>query len=277
MDERRRQYLELLGVQIWERRPDRDLGADAPAVAARVPGSPPVLEPAAAAQSSDVEARLNGPVRGRGGETDVPAPSPVASADAGPYADLGWDELAERVRTCTACGLAAGRTQTVFGVGDPSAEWMLVGEAPGAEEDRQGFPFVGRAGQLLTAMLRAIGFARDQVYIANILKCRPPNNRDPKPEEVACCEGFLHRQVALVRPGIILCLGRIAAQNLLKVEAPLKAMRGRRHAYGPAHTPVVVTYHPAYLLRNPVDKRRAWEDLCFARRVLNESRERAPT
>jgi DNA polymerase len=153
---------------------------------------------------------------------------------------------------------------------------MLVGEAPGAEEDRQGFPFVGRAGQLLTAMLRAVGFERNQVYIANILKCRPPSNRDPKPEEVACCEGFLHRQVALVRPRIILCLGRVAAQNLLKVEAPLKALRGRRHSYGTARTPVVVTYHPAYLLRNPVDKRRAWEDLCFARRVLSESGERAP-
>jgi DNA polymerase len=155
----------------------------------------------------------------------------------------------------------------VFGVGDPGARWVLVGEAPGAEEDRQGAPFVGRAGQLLTAMLRAVGLRREQVYIANILKCRPPNNRDPRPEEVICCEGFLHRQIDLVRPTVILALGRVAAQNLLKVDAPLKALRGRLHAFGPSRTPVVVTYHPAYLLRSPGEKRRAWEDLCFARRV----------
>jgi DNA polymerase len=149
---------------------------------------------------------------------------------------------------------------------------MLIGEAPGAEEDRQGLPFVGRAGQLLTAMLRALGLSREQVYIANILKCRPPNNRDPRPEEVASCEGYLARQIELIAPGVILALGRIAGQNLLKVDAPLKALRGRRHVYGAAGTPVVVTYHPAYLLRNPADKPRAWEDLRLARRVLEESR-----
>jgi DNA polymerase len=206
----------------------------------------------------------------------APAPGEAALAGAGadPRAGLGWDALAARVRGCTACGLAATRTQTVFGVGDSRARWMLVGEAPGAEEDRQGVPFVGRAGQLLTAMLHAAGFRRDQVYIANILKCRPPNNRDPRPEEVACCEGFLHRQVDLVRPAIILALGRVAAQNLLKVEAPLKALRGRRHAFGPSRIPVIVTYHPAYLLRSPGEKRRAWEDLCFARRVHEELGER---
>jgi DNA polymerase len=181
---------------------------------------------------------------------------------------LGWEALAERVSGCTACALAQGRTRTVFGVGSPTSRWMLVGEAPGAEEDRQGLPFVGRAGQLLTAMLRALGLRREDVYIANILKCRPPNNRDPRPEEVTACEGYLHRQIELVSPGIILALGRIAAQNLLKLEAPLKALRGKRHAFGPAGTPVVVTYHPAYLLRNPTDKRRAWEDLQFAVRLL---------
>jgi DNA polymerase len=142
---------------------------------------------------------------------------------------------------------------------------MLVGEAPGAEEDRQGLPFVGRAGQLLTAMLHALGLRRDDVFIANILKCRPPNNRDPRPEEVAACEGFLRRQVALVRPRVILALGRVAGQNLLGIEAPLKALRGRIHPYGPLRVPVVVTYHPAYLLRNPADKRRAWEDMEVAR------------
>ena len=270
MDERRRQYLDLLGVEAWELRGERR-------------GAARETAPTASAGASTDGAPQRAPAAGREGRAarvgaapmSVPVGVSAPSVDGGPHADLEWDELAERVRSCTACGLAATRTQTVFGVGDPHAGWMLVGEAPGAEEDRQGFPFVGRAGQLLTAMLRAVGFERNQVYIANILKCRPPSNRDPKPEEVACCEGFLHRQVALVRPRIILCLGRVAAQNLLKVEAPLKALRGRTHEYGPARTPVIVTYHPAYLLRNPVDKRRAWEDLRAALRVIGESDERA--
>ncbi len=262
MDERRREYLRLLGVEALEPRRDGPL--------ARAPGPGPVDGPAplAAGAGSTVEAVLR-PVAASAGSRPALGP-----AD-GPWADLDWDALAERVKGCTACDLAATRTQTVFGVGDRGARWMLIGEAPGAEEDRQGLPFVGRAGQLLNAMLRAVGLSRDAVYIANILKCRPPNNRDPKPEEVAHCEGYLHRQVALVRPRVILCLGRIAAQNLLKVEAPLKALRGRVHAYGPARTPVIVTYHPAYLLRNPVDKRRAWEDLRAALRVIEDAGERA--
>jgi DNA polymerase len=156
----------------------------------------------------------------------------------------------------------------VFGVGDRNARWMIVGEAPGADEDRQGEPFVGRAGLLLNEMLRAVGLAREQVYIANILKCRPPENRDPKPEESKLCEGYLQQQIALVQPGLLLTVGRIAAQNLLREDTPIGRLRGRVHRYGPAGIPLVVTYHPAYLLRSPGQKRRAWEDLCLAKATV---------
>lgn len=181
-----------------------------------------------------------------------------------------WDELAARVAACQRCELHQGRTQTVFGVGDRNARWMVIGEAPGQEEDRRGEPFVGRAGQLLNSMLRALGVERGEVYIANILKCRPPGNRDPRPDEVACCEGYLARQIELVAPRLILCVGRIAAQNLLKTQAPIGKLRGQRHVYGAQETPVVVTYHPAYLLRSPAEKRRAWQDLLFAQRLYAE-------
>jgi DNA polymerase len=179
-----------------------------------------------------------------------------------------WQALEQAVRDCTRCSLHTTRTQTVFGVGNRHAEWMVIGEAPGAEEDRQGEPFVGRAGQLLNAMLKAIGLAREQVYIANILKSRPPNNRDPLPEEVAACEPFLQRQIQLIQPRIILAVGRIAAQNLLKTDTKIGALRGKRHTCPNTDIPVVVTYHPAYLLRSPGEKRKAWEDLKFACRVL---------
>ncbi len=195
------------------------------------------------------------------------APAAPAAALAGREAACDWLHLRERVAACTRCSLAQTRTQTVFGVGDPAAAWMVVGEAPGAEEDKRGEPFVGRAGQLLNSMLRAIGLARDQVYIANMLKCRPPNNRDPSAGELAECSPYLDRQVELVQPKILLVVGRIAAQNLLKTTLPLGGLRLKVHAYGPAKVPVVVTYHPAYLLRAPNDKRKAWDDLQFAREV----------
>ena len=186
---------------------------------------------------------------------------------------LDWGSLQAEVTGCTACDLHKTRTQTVFGVGDRNAEWLIVGEAPGAEEDRQGEPFVGRAGQLLNAMLLAIGLKREQVYIANILKCRPPNNRDPRPEEVACCEPFLKRQVALLKPKIILAVGRIAAQNLLKTDTRIGALRGKRYTYADTDIPVVVTYHPAYLLRSPKEKRKAWQDLLYARKILDQEKQ----
>lgn len=185
-------------------------------------------------------------------------------------AELGWDALKQCVADCTRCELSASRTQTVFGVGNHDADWLIIGEAPGAEEDRRGEPFVGRAGQLLDQMLQAIGQSRDRVFIANILKCRPPDNRDPKPGEAAACRGYLERQIALVQPKIILAVGKIAAQNLLGCNDPVGKMRGKAHALG--EIPLVVTYHPAYLLRSPSQKKKAWSDLCLSARLVAESR-----
>ena len=180
----------------------------------------------------------------------------------------GWDELRDAVSSCTRCALHESRTQTVFGVGNPDADWMIIGEAPGAEEDRRGEPFVGRAGKLLDEMLRAVGQGRDSVFIANILKCRPPNNRDPKPEESTQCRGYLAQQIELVRPKIIMAVGRIAAQLLLDTDTPVGRLRGTVHRLG--DIPLVVTYHPAYLLRSPSQKRKSWDDLCMARQVARE-------
>ncbi|MGH8280126.1 MAG: uracil-DNA glycosylase [Gammaproteobacteria bacterium] len=189
---------------------------------------------------------------------------PRARAEA--IATMDWEALTAAVRDCTACRLRAGCARTVFGVGDRHAQWMLVGEAPGAEEDRQGEPFVGRAGQLLNAMLTAIGLRREAVYITNVVKCRPPGNRDPAPDEAVTCRPFLERQIELVQPKLILALGRVAAQNLLGTQAPLARLRG--HAHELRGIPVVVTYHPAYLLRTPSEKRKAWADLQFAARIV---------
>jgi len=178
-----------------------------------------------------------------------------------------WIEIKQAVPACTACGLHKGRTQTVFGVGDEDADWLLVGEAPGAEEDARGEPFVGQAGRLLDNMLTALGLARGRdVYIANVLKCRPPNNRTPEPLEAAACRPYLDRQIELLQPGLILALGKSAATTLLGVEATIASLRGRVHRYH--DVPLVVTYHPAYLLRNLPDKAKSWEDLIFARRTL---------
>ncbi len=207
----------------------------------------------------------------------TPTAMPAGGRPAGDteaVATLDWEALEARVAACTLCELHKTRTRTVFGVGNRSAEWMIIGEAPGADEDRQGEPFVGRAGQLLNEMLLAVGLTREAVYIANILKCRPPNNRDPRPEEVASCEPYLQRQVSLVAPRLILAVGRVAAQNLLKTDTRIGAMRGRQYHYGEARIPVVVTYHPAYLLRSPREKRKAWEDLKFAMQVY-EARQTA--
>ena len=174
--------------------------------------------------------------------------------------------VATEASTCTRCALSQGRTQVVFGMGDPVADLMFIGEGPGEQEDRQGLPFVGRSGQLLDRLLlEELGITREQVYIANVVKCRPPGNRDPKPDEVAACLPFLMRQIALLQPRLMLAVGRIAAQNLLATDAPLGRLRGQLHSFGELNTPLIVTYHPAYLLRTPADKRKAWEDLKFAR------------
>jgi DNA polymerase len=212
----------------------------------------------------------------------APSPAPsmqqdrrvVAAESLVGVAAMDWPELQDSVANCRACGLCEGRRNTVFGVGHRQARWMLIGEAPGEQEDREGEPFVGKAGQLLDNMLRAAGLTRSdasadrQVYIANVLKCRPPQNRNPLPEEVARCEPYLRRQVALVKPEVILAMGRFAVQSLLGSQEPIGRLRGRVHDY--LGVPVVVTYHPAYLLRNPLDKSRSWEDLCLAHEVLRQ-------
>jgi DNA polymerase len=200
---------------------------------------------------------------------------PTAPARAEHLAALDWPALRETVAACTACRLCEGRRQTVFGVGHLRAHWMVVGEAPGEQEDRQGEPFVGKSGELLDNMLRALALTRgeaepaQQVYIANAIKCRPPGNRNPEPDELAQCEGFLIRQVQLVQPRIILAMGRFAVQALLRSSEPIGRLRGRVHRY--QGVPLIVTYHPAYLLRNLVDKAKAWDDLCLAVETLNES------
>jgi uracil-DNA glycosylase len=237
----RNQYLNAMGIDVWVRR-----GGELPTDETNATPLPAVAGVGAA---RDVVA-----VRGQ---------QPV-----GDVAALDWDELAARVAGCRLCELHTTRTRTVFGVGNHNTDWLVIGEAPGADEDLQGEPFVGRAGQLLNAMLFAIGLQREQVYIANILKCRPPNNRDPAGAEVACCEPYLFRQIELIQPKIILAVGRIAAQNLLKTDIPIGKLRGQLHHYGRQRIPVVVTYHPAYLLRSPGEKRKAWDDLQFACEVL---------
>jgi uracil-DNA glycosylase family 4 len=223
---RREQYLQALGVDIWQARA-APVGSAAPTAGA------------SAADPSD--------------------PNDAA---------LAWQSLRAEVADCTRCELCRTRTQTVFGVGDTRAQLLVIGEAPGAEEDRQGEPFVGRAGQLLNSMLRAAGNPRESVYIANVLKCRPPGNRDPRPDEVASCLPYLHRQVELLQPLLILAVGRIAAQNLLATDTPIGRLRGQIHRFGVSGRPLIVTYHPAYLLRSPSEKRKAWTDLKFVRQEL---------
>jgi DNA polymerase len=216
------------------------------------------------------EARIRPPYGPEPAEPEIEAPSTVPVEAASRLSQdndlteiLDWDTLKETVAGCERCELSGCRTQTVFGTGHQSARWMVIGEAPGEQEDIQGIPFVGRAGQLLNEMIFAAGYERDQVYIANVLKCRPPKNRDPSTEEVAACEGYLKNQLALVKPKIILAVGRIAAQNLLKTQTPIGKLRGVVHEYD--GVPLVVTYHPAYLLRSQTEKRRAWDDIKLAR------------
>lgn len=209
-------------------------------------------------------------VRGAVPAAGVAPPGPAGERPAGDdgIASLDWPALQAAVAACTRCELCRSRTRTVFGVGDPKARWLVIGEAPGVEEDRQGEPFVGRAGQLLDAMLKAVGLARGQVYITNILKCRPPDNRDPHADEAASCAPYLQRQIELVNPALILAVGRVAAQNLLHSDQPIGKLRGQVHRYGPAGIPLVATYHPAYLLRSPAEKRKAWLDLQLAQRTV---------
>jgi uracil-DNA glycosylase family 4 len=235
LDERRQAMLAEMGIRVFAAASQPEAGLPLPAPRRE---APPAAKPAALA----------------------PRPGGIEL--------MAWDALAQAVAECRACKLCGTRRNTVFGVGDQQADWLIVGEAPGENEDLQGEPFVGQAGKLLDNMLRAVGLDRqNKVYIANVLKCRPPGNRNPEAEEVAQCEPFLRRQVQLLQPKIIVAMGRFAVQSLLGTTEPIGKLRGQRHQY--QGVPVVVTYHPAYLLRSLPDKARAWADLCLALEIVN--------
>lgn len=264
-------YLQAMGIEQWVRRDPHpqsfDVAEDELSVAEDniVPESADThIEEVPTANDNGVELTAS----------DIEL-TPTQSRESHNVDGLGWPELESTVAECTICDLHATRTNTVFGVGNRNADWMLIGEAPGAEEDAQGEPFVGPAGQLLAAMLQAMGLERKQVYITNILKCHLPENRDPLDDEVQCCQPYLRRQIELVQPKLILAVGRVAAQNLLECNETMKDMRGQRFEYADTGIPVVATYHPAYLLRKPSEKRKSWQDLQFAMRLFAEQDERS--
>ncbi|MEK8053521.1 uracil-DNA glycosylase [Ideonella sp. DXS22W] len=284
-DERQQAMLRTLGLRLWLP-PDDAVApspeAEAPAAAAAAAPAQDVTvaerPPAAVAPAPQpapapvVQAAVTAPSP-RPVAVQVPVSVPVRAADTGPVSQMDWPALRAAVDGCQACGLGRTRRNTVFGVGHMQAHLMAVGEAPGEQEDREGEPFVGAAGQLLDRMLAALGLTREaaeparQVFIANTLKCRPPHNRNPQPDELAQCQPFLERQVALVQPRVILAMGRFAVQSLLGTDAPIGRLRGTVHQW--QGRPLIVTYHPAYLLRQPADKARAWDDLCLAASCLD--------
>ncbi len=237
-------YLNTMGIQLWKERLSPEL------------------------QTATVELTESGMTES---PSSIPTSTPQMTAEieqpvAQPKVD--WVDLETKVNQCTACELHKTRKQAVFGVGDRQATWMIIGEAPGADEDSQGEPFVGRAGKLLNAMLYALKLPRENVYIANILKCRPPDNRTPSQEEMVQCSPFLKQQIKLIQPKIILALGSVAAHYLLATDTPIGKLRGQTFTYSDTNIPVVVTYHPAYLLRRPTEKRKSWQDLQLATQVL---------
>ena len=250
---RRRKYLDALELESWVLR-----GNEPPAeVADEAPEQPVAASP----RRSRFEASADSAPAAPEAPEVIAKPPLVLPRD--------WAGLREAAAQCRHCGLCETRQQAVFGVGVERAELMVVGEGPGAEEDRQGEPFVGQAGQLLDRMLAAIGHSRQRnVYIANVVKCRPPGNRDPKEDEAEACRPFLEAQLELVQPKLILALGRVAAQRLLNSSEPLARLRGQQHSWGPQSTPLLATYHPAYLLRSPREKAKAWADLKQALRML---------
>jgi DNA polymerase len=266
LDDRQRAMLEEIGVRVFAPRADLLEHRRAPA-----DGNPPDFPRHAGGNADLRPARSEAPkVSLAPAAPQRPAPSvaeaPLRQRLPG-VAGMEWEGLAQAVAECRACRLCEGRTNTVFGVGDLQADWMVIGEAPGENEDLQGEPFVGQAGKLLDNMLAALDIRRGKgVYIANVLKCRPPGNRNPQPEEIAQCEPFLRRQVELLQPKIILAMGRFAVQTLLQTSEPIGKLRGRVHRYN--GVPLVVTYHPAYLLRTLPDKAKAWADLCLAQQVM---------
>ncbi len=258
----RTRYLQAMGIQVWRTR-DWD-AVEAMDVAPEVgQGGESAEAPSQAGVPAQAQALAQSPAT-----TEAQVQQAAGSTTAA--TEFAWDNLRVEVAGCRACGLCETRTQTVFGVGNRNADLMIIGEAPGVDEDRAGEPFVGRAGRLLNLMLAAIGLRRDQVYIANILKCHPPRNRDPEPEEAQRCEPFLLQQLELVRPRLVLSVGRISAQNLLRTGTAVGRLRGQWFELGPEKLPLMVTYHPAYLLRSPAQKRLVWQDLQGVARRLRE-------
>ena len=254
MTSRRQEIMKELGLwPVWRlREPVAAAAAEVTRLGSA--GAPPAINPLA-----DELPALQSRARGVAGG----APALPLDARAAAIAQMDWPQLKESVAGCIACPLHKGRNKTVFGVGDEHAEWLFVGEGPGADEDAKGEPFVGQAGKLLDNMLAAISLKRGRnVYIANIVKCRPPGNRNPEPSEAGRCEPYLHRQIALIKPRLIIALGKVAAVNLLRRDASIASLRGKVLEY--QNIPLIITYHPAYLLRSLPDKAKAWEDLCFA-------------
>jgi len=238
----RQQYLQAMGIQMWEMK-----------------FSPEEVKAETDIETNDGEMLV---------PTDAEKLKPAEISDN--HSELDWGSLRSRVESCEDCQLHESRIYPVFGAGNQTAKLMFIGEAPGADEDRQGEPFVGQAGHLLDEMLLAIGFKREQVYITNMLKCRPPGNRDPESAELSCCESFLLRQIALLQPELIVALGRVAAQNLLKCDSKLGDLRGQLQSVPGISPPILVTYHPAYLIRKPLQKRKAWDDLKTALAVVQK-------
>lgn len=250
---RRRAYLEAMGISLWQPR----------VLPSFTPSTPVVTLPSAVPEAAIKMKQV----------TDIelvnPAPAPMVEVMPPVIATPDWDTLIARVSACRACGLCEQRTQTVFGSGKRDAALMLIGEAPGAEEDQTGEPFVGRAGKLLTAIVKAMGFEREQIYIANVVKCRPPDNRNPHPDEIAACADYLREQVALIQPRMMLALGGVAGQSLLHTTETVGALRGRWFTFGETQIPLRVTYHPAYLLRSPNQKVKVWDDLVAVLQRMN--------
>jgi DNA polymerase len=303
---RRMAYLHAMGIDVWRLRSgERDVSKQRPSQPAQEPvgaaqaapsSSGPTTPPqpaAATALAAPAQPRAEPPAQRRSAPPDtdnepppwsdadlaglpaddvMPPPGPAAAAASAPpaVATMDWRALEAAVAGCRACGLCERRTNTVFGVGDRSAPVMFIGEGPGADEDRQGEPFVGRAGKLLNRMLAAAGFRREQVYIANIVKCRPPHNRDPSVDEAAACRAYLERQIALVEPKLIVCLGQVPASNLLSTSESVGRLRGRLHQHEATGRPLIVTYHPSYYLRSPEQKAKGWQDLQHIMELLAE-------
>lgn len=257
-----RAYLDAMGIAVWVR---RVMPTDSVALSSSMESSPPV--PLCSTSQEESSAILPMAV-----VSDAVVPETKLSGNAVEK----WEMLRQAVTACTACKLHQTRTQTVFGVGNRQADWLLVGEAPGADEDAQGEPFVGRAGKLLNEMLFAANMPREQVFIANILKCRPPNNRDPLFDEMVHCTPFLRQQIALLQPKLIIALGKTAAQYLLDTQTPISRLRGQEFTYADTGIPLIPTYHPAYLLRSPQQKRTAWLDIQFICRTYARIRSHLP-